>query len=114
LRQNLIELGIEEDAEELITNLSIEGSSSLDYSDFIVATTDWKSCLRLESFSYFIEPGSSGHIAISDLRKVVPTVPYADILQFYNTIDTEKKGFVSIHQLYERVLYYLNFPHITS
>lgn len=109
LKQELIELDIEENAEELILNLSTEGNTFLDYSDFVVATTDWKSCLHIESFSYFIEPGSLGQITITDLRKVVPTVPYADILKFFNTIDTENKGLVSIPQLYERVLYYLNF-----
>ena len=104
LKEEFKEAGIEEDVEELIFNLSIEGNQSLDYSDFVVAAIDWKSCLQLECFDYFIEPGSAGYITVNDLRKMIPTVQYSDILQFFTSIDVDKKGSITMSQLYEKVL----------
>lgn len=104
LRDEFREMGIEEDVEELIFSLSFEGNQCLDYSDFVVATIDWKNCLQLESFNYFVEPGSAGCLSFNDLRKMIPTVQYADILQFFASMDTDKKGSVTMSQLYEKVL----------
>jgi Ca2+-binding EF-hand superfamily protein len=94
---------LKQDAKKLMEQLNVESGETLTYSDFVVATVDWQSELKLEFFSNILELPSSGNITLQDLKKILLNLEEHELNSFFSLMTKEKKGIISISQLFEYI-----------
>ena len=103
LNSALNELELFEDAKGLMEKLCVERGHTLTYSDFVVATVNWKEELNPGLFLNLLDSTEKERISLLEMRKIFPNILDHELNSFFSKITNGDQGSVTVQKLYEEI-----------
>ncbi|OMJ88664.1 hypothetical protein SteCoe_9363 [Stentor coeruleus] len=99
------ELGFNINIQEIMKNVDIDKNGFVDYSEFLVATQNWKKLLaHREIYEILKSETSENTFNVEDFKSTLPMLDNNEITEFFSEIDTDRDGKITMEELKKHFL----------
>ncbi|CAG9316347.1 unnamed protein product [Blepharisma stoltei] len=89
------------EVEEILKNCDIDQSGCIEYSEFIVAATNWNTAAQIRKLRNAFEvydTSGDGKLSFNELKEAVPGIEHSEWSKFFEEADVNKDGMISFDE----------------
>lgn len=96
----LLEFGFHNNIEDVMEQVDIDMNGFVEYSEFLVATQDWKKLIsRKDIFDILKSESLENNLNMYDVKAALPMLDIGEVHGFFSKIDEDSDGRITIEEL---------------